>query len=255
MAKALDVREVQVERGKRRVLQQISFAVEYGELVALIGPNGAGKTTLLETIAGFHSFAGEILLQEKPLRLLSPRQRAPLIAYVPQISRLDAPMAAIDVVRQGRFCFRNGFGGLSPSDEAAVQRALVATDTARFADRPYTELSYGERRRVVLARALATEARLIVLDEPSSSLDIGQSLALFDTLRTLASQGHAVVLVLHHLGEALRFTDRALLLHQGRRVALGRTAEVVCDNVIGPVYGVKLLADGHGFHALPRAIS
>ena len=240
MASALSLQAVTVHRGKRAVLSQIDCTVEFGELIALIGPNGAGKTTLLETIAGFHRYQGSIALQGRSLSALTPIERAQLLAYVPQLSRLDVPMAAIDVVRQGRFAFRNHFGKLAASDEHIVREAMASTRVDHLAERAYTQLSYGERRRVLLARALATSAKVIMLDEPSSSLDIGQALALFETLRALTQQGHAMVAVLHHLDEALRFADRALLLHQGQTVALGTTAEVVCSELVGRVYGVEL---------------
>ncbi len=244
MSEALSVRHVTVERGETVVLDDLSFAAEYGSILAILGPNGAGKTTLLDTIAGFHAFTGELDLDGAPLRTLDRRARAKKLAYVPQASRLDSAMRVADVVAQGRFAHRDSLIGLRAADRAAIADALDATDTARLADRAFTRLSLGERRRVLIARALATGARVLLLDEPSASLDIGQALSLFALLRELAAAGRAILAVMHDLAEAHRCADRALLLDEGRLAAHGPTSEVVAIDPVRRVYAVELIPQG-----------
>jgi iron complex transport system ATP-binding protein len=222
----------------------VSFTAEFASVLAVLGPNGAGKSTLLDAIAGFHPHDGQILVDGAPLKSLDRRERARQLAYVPQVSRLDSPMLVSDVVGQGRFAHRGTLRGQDATDEEAIQRAMESTDTQRFADRAFTALSYGERRRVLLARALATGARVILLDEPSSSLDIAQMLGLFALLRRLADSGHCIVVVLHVLDEALRCADRALLLAEGRCVAVGPVREVVAQEPVARVFGVEIVPEG-----------
>jgi iron complex transport system ATP-binding protein len=244
MAEALRIRHVTVKRGSRVVLDDVSVAADSGAILAVIGPNGAGKTTLLDAIAGFHPFAGDITLQGRSLAALSRGERAQKLAYVPQASKLESAMLVRDVVGQGRFAHRDSLTGERRSDRAAVADALAATDTTRFAGRAFTALSLGERRRVLVARALATGARTILLDEPSASLDIGQSLALFALLRRLADDGYTLVVVLHQLDEVVRCADQALLLQAGRTIACGPTAEVITLDPVRRVYQVDLVPHG-----------
>ena len=244
MAEALGIRHVTVKRGRRVVLDDVSAGIDAGAILAVIGPNGAGKTTLLDAIAGFHAFAGEITLHGQSLATLSRRERARQLAYVPQASQLDVAMRVRDVVAQGRFAHRDSLTGERADDRRAVDDALAATDATRFAERAFTALSMGERRRVLVARALATGARTILLDEPSASLDIGQSLALFALLRRLADDGYTLVVVLHQLDEVVRCADRALLLDGGRTIASGATADVITLDPVRRVYDVDLVPNG-----------
>jgi iron complex transport system ATP-binding protein len=155
------------------------------------------------------------------------------------------------VVAQGRYSYRRGLSGRSAADERVIDEAMQIADVAAFAERPFTELSFGEQRRVLLARGLATEAPLLCLDEPTASLDIGHALALYDLLRQLAGRGRAVVLVLHQLADALRFTDHALLLCEGRSVARGPTPEVLVEEHVRAVYGVAMRQEASPTFSLP----
>jgi iron complex transport system ATP-binding protein len=254
MAKPLCVTGVTVERARRVVLEDVEFQTDAGSVLAILGPNGAGKTTLLEALAGFLPFRGEVLLDGQSIRDLPRMERARRLAYVPQISKLSAPMRVRDVVMQGRFAHHDTLRGPSQTDREAVQIAMNTADVARLADRPFTQISYGERRRVLLARALAVGARVILLDEPSASLDIGQAMNLFATLRKLAEAGHSIVAVLHQLDEALHYADRALLLANGRCIANGPVSEVVAREPVRHVYGVELVpAGGVGYRSLANA--
>jgi iron complex transport system ATP-binding protein len=254
MREALALKDVSVVRGSRTVLRPLAMSIEFGSVLAILGPNGAGKTTLLEAMAGFLPFDGEILVDGASLRSLGDRERARKIAYVPQVSRLDSPMRVADVVGQGRFAHSSLIGAPKAEDDVQVARALAETNTTRFAERPFTALSHGERRRVLVARALATGAPIILLDEPSSALDISQSLALFELLRRLAASGCCVVVVLHVLDEAFRCADRSLLLSNGACAAVGPTPEVIEPETIRRIYGVELLPGaGLGYRLMSRA--
>jgi iron complex transport system ATP-binding protein len=244
MDEALRLFDVTATRGRRKVLQSISLSARYGKVLAILGPNGAGKSTLLDAIAGLGPFTGEIMLEGRSLGALDRLERARRLAHVPQSSKLEAPMPVRDVVALGRFAHRDRLGRLGPSDRDAIDRALVVTDTARLADRPFTTLSFGERRRVLVARALATSARVLLLDEPTAALDIGQVLSLFELFRDLAKSGHLIVVVLHVLDEALRCADEAALLADGRLAAFGAAKEVVTREPVSRVYDVELVPEG-----------
>src|SRR5690606_7192278 len=159
--------------------------------------NGAGKTTLLKTLVGLLPYRGQILVDGRDV---AGRERARLLAYVPQRSALDAPLRVETVVGHGRYAHTRS-AVLRGDDLRAVRAAMAATDIADLAGRSYTELSGGEQRRVLVARALATGARIVVLDEPTESLDVGHALALFGLLRDLARGGVCVIAVLHDLND------------------------------------------------------
>lgn len=240
VAKALSIR-----LGGRAVVDDVSLDVAFGSVLGLLGPNGAGKSTLLRGLMGLVPFQGSVRLMGSEPSALSPRERAQLVAYVPQRSELVSALSVEAVVSQGRYAHRAGKGGrMSARDREAVAEAMRVTDTDGLAGRPFVALSQGEKQRVLLARALATEARVILLDEPTSSLDIGHALRFFELLERLRASGHALVLVLHHLGDALEFTQRALLLNRGRPVSYGRTADVLAPEHLRRVYGVAM--DPHG---------
>ncbi len=245
---ALRARELRVLRGSRTVLDSISFEAPAGSVLSVLGPNGAGKSTLLRALSGLLPYAGSVELQGSEARDLARLDMARRVAFVPQRSMLASQLRVHAVVAQGRYAHHPGLQHMREADARAVSHALQVTRTEALAERVFTELSYGEQRRVLLARALATGARILLLDEPTASLDIQHSLSLFALLRTLAAAGTSVVVVLHQLDEARRFADRALLLHHGRCIAHGPVAQVISPEHIAAVYGVRLLErDGLGF--------
>jgi iron complex transport system ATP-binding protein len=240
---ALSANGLCVELGGRPVLQDFALAAARGEINALWGPNGAGKSSALRALAGLLPSRGELTLLGRDLRALSRRERAQQLAYVPQQSLLQTGITVRDVVLQGRYAHDPAWPGRRQS-VPAVERALSATAVAALADRSWNELSGGEKRRVLLARALATEAPVILLDEPTAALDIAHALRFLKLLRELARAGRCIVVVLHDLDQVSRYADRAVLLHEGRTIAAGATPEVVTAEFVREVYGVEL--EPHG---------
>ncbi len=241
---ALRARGLGVELSGRPLLHAIDLDAAYGNLTAVLGPNGAGKTTLLRALAGLLPSTGLLELDGKPVARIAPRERSQRLAFVPQRSQLNARLPVWTVVSHGRFARGTGLGKLSSVDLRAIDAALRKADIAHLAEREFPQLSHGEQRRVLLARALATEARVLLLDEPAASLDIPHALALYDTLRALCTEGCCVIAVMHQLDDALRFTDRALLLESGRQVAAGGSADVINAANVARVYGVTLVPGG-----------
>ncbi|HVW29747.1 MAG TPA: ABC transporter ATP-binding protein [Polyangiaceae bacterium] len=237
---AFSAESVRVRYGERDVLGGVSMQARFGEVTAIVGPNGSGKTTLLKAIAGLVPFAGRIAFGDSDARVLDRAERARRVAYVPQRTELSAAQSAYEVVSQGRFV-HHGFAAPKRADRDAVARALRAVDAAALRDRPFIALSGGEQRRVLIARALATEAPILLLDEPTASLDVAHVLSTHALLRTLADEGRAVVAVLHALDDVRTRTDRAFLLASGRVVAEGGSESVVSVRSVRDVYGVELV--------------
>jgi len=238
-----------VTLGGKPILADVSLAVAPGEVLGVLGPNGAGKSTLLRALAGLIRHQGQVRVDGRPVLELERRERARALSFVPQRSQLQARLPVHTVVLHGRYAHRQAFGRPAAADLEATEQAMRDAQVLELSSRDFAELSYGEQRRVLLARALCTGARVLLLDEPTAALDVAHALELHQALRRLANAGHAVVAVLHGLDEALRFTDRSLLLKDGRTVVSGPTAEVVTAEHVEHVYGVVLRrGEGLSFH-------
>jgi iron complex transport system ATP-binding protein len=234
---ALAIHEVSVELGGRRVLEQISADVSHGDWVTLIGPNGAGKSTLLRAMAGLVPFAGTIELDGVALPELSRREVAQRLAFVPQSPSLPPEMRVREYVLLGRTPHIGAFGHESVRDLEATERALERLDLLEFRERPLRTLSGGEQQRAVLARALAQEAPLLLLDEPTTSLDIGRQQQVLELVADLREHGDLTVIsAMHELTLATQYGDRLLLLSDGKLVASGRPEEIATEALISTHY-------------------
>jgi iron complex transport system ATP-binding protein len=233
---------ISVRRGGAEVLKGIDAVVSGGEVVGLIGPNGSGKTTLLLALAGLvPRTAGSVLVDGEPLETLGPDRRARRIAYLEQAPAAQWPITVERVVALGRIPHRSPLGPETGADRAAVDRALDRCDLGPLAARRVSELSGGERARVMLARALAGEPAILLADEPVSELDPFHQLQVMERLRAEAAAGMAVVVVLHDLSLAMRFCDRVCLLDRGTVAASGTAEAVIGSDAAERVFAVSLL--------------
>jgi iron complex transport system ATP-binding protein len=237
---ALIASDLRVQRGSRTVLEGFQLTAALGGVYALTGPNGAGKSSALKALAGLLPCGGQLHIAGRELKDLDPRERARQIAYVPQQSLLSSGISVRDVVLQGRYAHDPVWPHRHKHTES-VDHAMKQTDLLAIAHRPWNQLSGGEQRRVLLARALATEAKVILLDEPTTSLDVAHALQLLLQLRELARQGRCIVAVLHDLDQVQRYAEFTVLLQHGRTAAAGPTREVITKDNIRRVYGVELV--------------
>lgn len=227
-------------------LEDVTLRVTAGEFLALIGPNGSGKTTLIKTILGLvRPVAGTVrLFGRPPWQLKKGWQR---IGYVPQISQIDLrfPLRVFEVVLMGRY----GQVGLirrpGPSDRAAARRALERVGLAELAERPIGQLSGGQRQRTLVARALATEPELLLLDEPTTGVDAGTTEGLFDLLDRLHREGMTILVVSHDVGVVAQHVNQVACLNR-RLVAHGRPQEVLTGEIVECMYGSQAALVGHG---------
>lgn len=239
------------------VVQELSLTVGAGEMLAIAGPNGSGKSTLLGLLSGVLApTAGRVSMDDRDLRATDRRAVARMIAVVPQDATITFPFTVAEIVLMGRAPHRRSFGIESPRDVAMAERAMERTGVRAFADRPITELSGGERQRVVIARALAQEPRILLLDEPTTHLDLRHAAAVLDLLAELnASDGVAVVAVLHDLTSAALYFGRIAFLRAGRLVAEGPPAVVIEEATIRQVFDVdvRVWRDGDMLVVHPRS--
>jgi iron complex transport system ATP-binding protein len=237
--------------GRTPVLSEITAAVESGEIVGLVGPNAAGKTTLVRVLAGLLGPSeGETTLDGRPLRSVGRRERARAIAYLPQAAQPQWPVAVERVVALGRQPHLGPWQAPSAADRLAIDQAMRAAELGRLATRPVVELSAGERARVMLARALAGEPRLLLADEPVAQLDPYHQIRVMELFRERAAAGLGILVVLHDLSLAARFCDRLLVLHRGRIAVAGPAAAVLTPELLARVYGIVAefgARDGHVF--------
>ncbi|WP_323845492.1 ABC transporter ATP-binding protein [Microbulbifer magnicolonia] len=224
-----------LERRHQRVLTDINCTFKPYELTAVVGPNGAGKSSLLQCLAGvLVPSGGRIELDGLPAEQVSAAERARFGAYLPQSETPAWSLRAADLVALGLLPW-----GRPRDREARVSAALQLVDAQPLAERPVTQLSGGELRRVQLARLLVGEAPLLIADEPTAALDIRHQLQLMQNFRSQADAGKTVVLALHDLSLAARYCDRILLLQDGRLRAQGTPEDVFTPPLIGDVYGVS----------------
>jgi len=211
-----------------------------GSFTAFVGPNGSGKSTLLRLLAGLWQLSeGKVLLNGANLNSLPRREIAKQIAYTPQDTHFEFAFTVRDVVMMGRHPHLGRFEREKPRDVEAVEAAMERTDCLKFANRFVNELSGGERQRVILARSLATEADIILLDEPLASLDLSHSFDVLNICRDLAKSGKTIALAIHDLNLAARYASNVVLVANGRVAAVGAPEEVLTDDLIRQVFGVS----------------
>jgi iron complex transport system ATP-binding protein len=239
---ALAVVEVSAGYGSRGVLHNVSFTLQRGEMLAIVGPNGAGKSTLLRVASGcLRPSHGSIELLQRPLAAYDRRELARVLATVAQENPIAFRFTVLEIVLMGRAPHLGAFRWETRQDLAAALSAMERFDLLPLADRPIDELSGGERKRVFLARALAQQPRVMLLDEPAAFLDLRHVVDIFRQFRELcAHSGIAIAATMHDLNAAASFADRLLLLSGGHKLALGPPDEVLTVRNLERVYGVQV---------------
>ena len=231
----LRVEDLSFGYGGKPIGREVGFALEPGEVICLLGPNGGGKTTLFKTMLGLLRPLGGADIAGWKRETLARH-----IAYVPQAHSAFFPFTVRDIVLMGRASRVGLFATPGAADRKAAEAALAALGIDRLADRAYTEISGGERQLTLIARALAQEPRVLVMDEPTASLDFGNQIRVLEKVRGLARTGIAVLLSTHDPDHAFLCADRVALLHEGRLHALGAPAEVVTAEALRLLYGVEV---------------
>lgn len=246
----IQVDEVSFDYQQNMVLKHISFQIEAGEFVGIIGPNGAGKSTLLKLLDGILTPSeGSIFFRGKEIRHYSRREFAQIVGYVPQHFTVSFHFTARDIVTMGRFP-HHGLGWREGAhDRQAIARAMELTECSELGERDFFTLSGGEQQRVILASALAQEPEILLLDEPTTALDVKHQLHFYQILQRLSrEEGKTVLVVTHDIQLALRFCQRLLVLKNGQLIADGATNRVVNAELLSEVYEVPFrvqkLADG-----------
>ncbi len=253
MTPRLEGRGLGYRAAGRWLVADVSIAVEAGEVLALVGPNGAGKSTLLALLAGdLRPAAGEVTLDGRPLGSIRSAELARLRAVLPQASVVQFAFTARQVVGLGRAPWARQPGG---DDAAAVDAAMAAAGVAHLAGRSYLTLSGGEAARVALARVLAQDAPVVLLDEPTASLDLRHQEAAMAVARGLADAGRAVMVVLHDLNLAAAHTDRMGLMDGGRLVACGPPGDVLRAELLSPLYGIPVAVVPHPRRTCPLVVA
>lgn len=243
---ALSLTNLNVSLANRTVLSRISANFGAGECVAIMGPNGSGKSTLMRAAAGLISPAsGAVTLQGKPLATWRRADLAREIAYLPQGGEVHWPLTVRNIVALGRLPHAHRFAAKSDTDEAAIARAMEVCDIAHLADRPATSLSGGERARALLARALSSEAKIILADEPFAQLDPSHQLHAMEVLKAASEAGALVIVVLHDLSIAARHATRVLLLNEGHITADGPPTTTLSSETLRQTFGIDAFIGDH----------
>lgn len=241
----LTINNITVRYGVHEVLSDISLEFSEGRIIALLGANGAGKTTLIRAMNGTVEFAGgEIVLDERRLTSLSRREIARNIAVVAQENETRFPITVLEFVLSGRFVHGGAFGWETGEDIETARRSLVDCDLGEFETRLMNNLSGGERQRVVLARALATGAKILLLDEPTANLDLAHQAMMFRLVRKRCEvDGASAVVITHDLNLAAAFADEIIMLKAGQIAAKGVPVEVLTTENVLDVFGVEVMLD------------
>ena len=243
----LRVHNISLGYGQRSVLSDVSFELADGEVLALLGANGAGKTSLVRSLNGTVTLSsGEIVLDGLSLSSFSRREIASRVAVVAQENETRFPVTVLEFVLAGRFVHGGAFGWESDTDIAAAEKALSDCDLSDYSARLMNELSGGERQRVVLARALATNARILLLDEPTANLDLAHQAMMFRLVRERCDRnGASAVVITHDLNLAATFADEVLMIKNGHVVAKGTPSEVLTAENVRKVFDVDVMLDAH----------
>ncbi|MDR3136855.1 MAG: ABC transporter ATP-binding protein [Coriobacteriales bacterium] len=226
---------------RMEVVHGVSFTVRHAEFVCMIGANGCGKTTVLKTILGLlKPFSGSVMVDDQETTSLSERELAKRFAYIPQAHTPPFPFSVSDVVMLGRTPYVNRLSRVSSSDRQIAYGALMQLGIEQLAQRTYTHLSGGQQQLVLIARALTQQPDILVMDEPTASLDFGNQQTVLSRMRSLVKAGTSVLMVTHDPSHAFYCADRVLVMHEGRLIGDGSPGEVITGERMHTIYGTKV---------------
>jgi len=238
---AIDIEHVTYSYSRKAVLKDITISFEAGEVVSLLGPNGSGKTTLLKLLLGIYKpQIGSVQLGNRPVHSVPPKQLARRIAYVPQVHRPSFGYRVLDVVLMGRMHHKPFFFRFTDADEQAALNALERLSIGHLKERSYTSISGGERQLVMIARALAQEAGIFIMDEPVNGLDYGNQIRMLSRIAELSGSGYTFIKTTHFPDHALWISDRVVLLKEGRVIADGATERVITKSNLYRLYNTHV---------------
>lgn len=237
----IDVQNLNTGYAEHKVLHDVCFRIDKYQFMGIIGANGSGKTTLLKSISGYlRPSSGSIRLFGKDIQKYTIKERAKLIGYVPQDIPIDFQFRCYDIVMMGRFPYLRRFHSKSNTDRDIVEDCMKLTDTWNFKDKMISQLSGGERQRVFIARALAQNPRILLLDEPISHLDIKYQVEILSLLRMLAAKGILIIAILHDINQTSQFCDEIMILKAGRILAKGTPQKVITTQNIHSAFSIDI---------------
>ena len=238
---SIQVNNLSFSYGQKNVLHDICFSAGKGEFLSILGPNGAGKSTLFRCILGLlPGYSGEVLVNERNIKGFSAREASRQIAYIPQKSHCVFQYNVLDIVLMGRSNRTSVFGNPGKEDEQACLKALEKVGICALKDRCFHKLSGGEQQLVLIARAMAQDAPILLLDEPTANLDFGNQILVLEQAKKLAQEGYTVIQTTHHPEQSYLYSDRILALRHGRILALGKPTEVLNDVIMEQLYNVSV---------------
>lgn len=251
----LNIKNLFVSYNQREILHDVSFDVKNGEVLALIGPNGAGKSTLIRAVSGVIDARGEIQTDGRNFNSMNPMERGRYIAVVPQAISLPPAFSVWETVLMGRTPYLGFLGNASKHDEELVRESLSRVNALNFAERRVGELSGGEAQRILLARALCQSTPILLLDEPTSHLDLQYQVSLLELIRKLAKENNLAILVaMHDLNLAARYADRIAVMVAGKINAIGTPKEVLTPDLIANAYCLPVQVVKHPFLDIPMVL-
>lgn len=241
MGALLEVRDLHIAYGKTEIVHGVSFDVSQGDFACIIGANGCGKTTTLKSILGLlKPTSGYVGVDGTDTLTLTEKERAKFFAYIPQAHTPPFPFKVSDVVIMGRTPYLNNLNIITPEDRKIAYEAMERLGITDHADESYTELSGGQQQLVLIARAVAQQPRLLIMDEPTASLDFGNQQMVLAQMKSLTECGTAVLMVTHDPDHALVCANHVIAMHDGEVLSDGTTDEVLTSDTLGKVYGIKV---------------